>query len=104
MCGGDIQIQADSSSASCSYCGSTMTIPKLDDERIANLYNRANHLRLLKDFDKAQMVYESITAERKEDAEAYWGAVLCRYGIEYVEDPYSRVPYTVCSLILCWKI
>ena len=23
----------------------------------------------------------------KEDAESYWSLVLCRWGIEYVEDP-----------------
>ena len=32
--------------------------------------------------------------EDNTDAEAYWSLVLCRYGIEYVEDPAShkRIP------------
>lgn len=32
-------------------------------------------------------MYESIVADFPEEAEAYWGLVLCRYGIEYVDDP-----------------
>lgn len=38
--------------------------------------------------------YEKILNEDGTDAEAYWSLVLCRYGIEYVEDPatHKRVP------------
>ena len=39
-------------------------------------------------------IYEQILAEDSTDAEAYWSLVLCRYGIEYVEDPATgkRIP------------
>ncbi len=39
-------------------------------------------------------IYEQILNEDNTDAEAYWSLVLCRYGIEYVEDPAShkRIP------------
>lgn len=39
-------------------------------------------------------IYEQILNENSEDAEAYWSLVLCKYGIEYVEDPktHKRVP------------
>lgn len=45
-------------------------------------------------FDKAISVYESILTDNCEDADALWGLVLCRYGIEFVEDPktHSRIP------------
>ena len=35
-----------------------------------------------------------ILGDDKEDPEAYWGIVLCRHGIEYVEDPrtHKRIP------------
>ena len=39
------------------------------------------------EFDKAAGVYEAIVADFPEEAEAYWGLVLCKYGIEYVDDP-----------------
>jgi len=94
MCGGDLQIVAGSSVAECEYCGTRQTLPKLNDERKANLYDRASHFRRLNDYDKAQSIYEQILAEDKTDAELYWSLVLCRYGIEYVEDPRShkRIP------------
>lgn len=94
MCGGELQINPGESVAVCEYCGTTQTLPKLDDDRRANLYDRANHFRRNNDFDKAAGIYEQILNEDKTDAEAYWSLVLCRYGIEYVEDPatHKRVP------------
>lgn len=94
MCGGELHINPGESVAACEYCGTTQTLPKLDDDRRANLYDRANHFRRNNDFDKAAGIYEQILNEDKTDAEAYWSLVLCRYGIEYVEDPatHKRVP------------
>ena len=94
MCGGTLEIQSGSTVAECEYCGAKQTLPKLDDEKRANLYDRANHFRRSNEFDKASAIYEQILAEDNTDAEAYWSLVLCRYGIEYVEDPLShrRVP------------
>ena len=94
MCGGDIQRSEDQHYGTCDSCGSTMTFPKVSDEQRANLFNRANHFRRQGEFDKAIAAYESILNGDDADAEAHWGVVLSRYGIEYVEDPASgeRVP------------
>ena len=94
MCGGTLEIQSGSTVAECEYCGAKQTLPKLDDEKRANLYDRANHFRRSNEFDKATAIYEQILNEDGTDAEAYWSLVLCHYGIEYVEDPLShrRVP------------
>lgn len=94
MCGGELQITPGESVAVCDYCGTTQTLPRLDDDHRTNLYDRANHFRRNNDFDKAAGIYEQILNEDKTDAEAYWSLVLCRYGIEYVEDPatHRRVP------------
>lgn len=94
MCGGDLEITEGSSVAECQYCGTKQTLPKLSDEKRTNLYDRANHFRRSNDYDKAMSIYESILNEDNTDAEAYWSLVLCRYGIEYVEDPatHKRVP------------
>lgn len=94
MCGGDLQINDKDTIAQCTYCGTQQTLPRLDDERRANLYDRGNHFRRAGDFDKAAAMFEQVLAEDKSDAEAYWSLVLCRYGIEYVEDPktHRRVP------------
>ena len=94
MCGGDLNITPGSTVCECEYCGTQQTLPKLDDDRRANMYDRANHFRRANEFDKAMSMYERILEEDKTDAEAYWSIVLCRYGIEYVEDPatHKRVP------------
>ncbi len=94
MCGGDLTIQDGMTVAECEYCGTTQTLPKLVSDDIANLYDRANHFRRNNEFDKAEGIYERILSQTPEDSEAYWSLVLCRYGIEYVEDPATgkRVP------------
>nr|MCR5203209.1 toll/interleukin-1 receptor domain-containing protein [Lachnospiraceae bacterium] len=87
-CGGDLNIiDTESTLCECEYCGSVETIPTIDDEKIIKLYDRANRLRIANEFDKAAGVYESIVDESDTEAEAYWGLVLCKYGIEYVDDP-----------------
>ncbi len=90
MCGGDLALTEMQSAGQCVYCGTVQTFPKLQDDRRANLYDRANHFRRGNDFDKAVGIYEQILNEDPTDAEAYWSLVLCRYGIQYVEDPASR--------------
>lgn len=94
MCGGTLEINNNESVATCEYCGTQQTLPKLDDDKRANMYDRANHFRRNNEFDKAMGIYEQILNEDNTDAEAYWSLVLCRYGIEYVEDSSShkRIP------------
>jgi tetratricopeptide (TPR) repeat protein len=87
MCGGDITVAEDKTFGTCEYCGSTMTFPRVSDEQRAAAFNRGNHFRRMGEFDKALAVYERIVAEDDGDAEAHWCCALCRFGIEYVEDP-----------------
>lgn len=94
MCGGDIELSPDKTFGTCDSCGSTMTFPKVDDEQRAAAFNRGNYFRRIGEFDKALAVYERIVQEDETDAEAHWCCALCRYGIEYVEDPatYEWIP------------
>lgn len=94
MCGGGLNVSEGMTVCKCEYCGTKQTLPKLDDEKKITLYERASHFRRNNEFDKAAGFYETILAEDKTDAEAYWSLVLCRYGIEYVEDPstHKRIP------------
>ena len=94
MCGGTLEINNNETVAVCEYCGTRQTLPKSNDEVVSNLFNRANNLRLKCEFDKAEQVYEKILEVDNTEAEAHWGIVLCKYGIEYVEDPktYTRIP------------
>ena len=94
MCGGTIDFNPGESVGICEFCGTKQTLPKTNDEVIANLFNRANNLRLKCEFDKAEQIYERIVQQDDSEAEAHWGIILCKYGIEYVEDPktFERVP------------
>ena len=94
MCGGDLDITEGLTVCECEYCGSKQTLPLIDSDRKANLYDRANHFRRNNEFDKAEGIYDQVLNEDPSDAEAYWSLVLCRYGIEYVEDPatHRRIP------------
>lgn len=94
ICGGDLTIEEGSHICECEYCGTKQTLPSVDNDVRANAFNRANHFRMQKEFDKAIATYERLLNGDDTDAEAHWGAALSRYGIEYVEDPttHERIP------------
>ena len=89
-CGGVLEIIGKGSIAKCKYCGSQQTIPRLLDDKILALYERAGHLRRNSEYDRALEIYENILNETPDDAEAYWSIILCRYGLVYVEDPKTK--------------
>jgi len=66
---------------------------------MANLFDRANHYRQQKEFDKAQATYENILQEDINNAEAHWGVVLSKFGIEYVEDPKTHKLVPTCHRV-----
>jgi alpha-tubulin suppressor-like RCC1 family protein len=96
ICGGDLELTPNMTVAECEYCGTKQTVPTIDNEKKITLFGRANRLRFACEFDKAASVYESIVAEFPEEAEAYWGLVLCKYGIEYVDDPATGKKVPTC--------
>ena len=96
MCGGDLTLIEGATIAECEFCGSVQTIPVLDDEKKLIQFERAERLRKQCEFDKAAGIYETIVADFRQEAEAYWGLVLCKYGIEYVDDPASGKKIPTC--------
>ena len=96
MCGGDLNPAPGESVTECEFCGTKQTVPNQDNEKKLMLFSRANRLRFGCEFDKAAGVYESIIAEFAKEAEAYWGLVLCKYGIEYVDDPATGKKIPTC--------
>ncbi len=94
ICGGNLEIVEGVTVAECEYCGMKQTVPKAMDENLQNLFNRANTLRIKSEFDKAEELYEKIIQVDATQSEAYWGRILCKYGIEYVDDPatYKKIP------------
>ncbi len=90
MCGAPLEVNEGQTVAVCSFCGSKQTVANADDERKENLYNRANALRANCEFDKAILAYQSILSIFPDEPEAHWGLCLCKYGIEYIDDPVTK--------------
>ena len=96
-CGAIINVPEGATTARCEYCEREQTVPNIvDNEKLAALHNRANSLRLNNMFDKAIITYENIINENPKDAEAHWGLLLCRYGIEYVDDKATNRKIPTC--------
>lgn len=95
ICGGELDVNEDLSIGVCKFCDSTIVIPK-NLGRNGNLYNRAVFLRQNSEFDKAAAAYEDILKADNSDAEAHWGLVLSKYGIEYVSDPRTGQKIPTC--------
>lgn len=100
MCGGDVVQIEGTNTGRCEYCKSVMTLPNLDNEKIVNLYNRANDLRINNEFDKALSTYENILNIDNNQIEAHWGILLCKYGVEYVDDPKTKKKIPTCHRTL----
>lgn len=93
MCGGEVTLSSDMKIGKCEYCGSPVIVSK-NMGKIGNLYNLATFYRQTNEFDRSIETYKDILKEDSEDAEAYFGLAMSKYGIEFVEDPKSheRVP------------
>lgn len=87
MCGGDMIIDGTKNIGTCEYCGCSMTVPKTDSEETITLFNSGNEYRIAGEFDRALEIFNDIVKDDSKNPEAYWGIVLSKYGIEYVEDP-----------------
>ena len=94
MCGAPLDVTEGQTVITCDFCQSKQTVANANDERKENLFNRANALRASCDFDKAILSYQSILSIFPSESEAHWGLCLCKYGIEYVDDPstHKKVP------------
>ena len=99
MCGGEVELPEGMSSGVCPYCGSLTTFPKSLNGHTEQLYSRAEHFRRNKDFDRAAAVYEQLIQLSPDDPETYWGLVISRFGIEYVEDPVSHERIPTCHRV-----
>ena len=90
MCGAPLDVSEGQTVITCDFCQSKQTVANANDERKENLFNRANSLRASCDFDKAILSYQSILSIFPNEPEAHWGLCLCKYGIEYVDDPSTK--------------
>ncbi|MBD5451656.1 MAG: TIR domain-containing protein [Lachnospiraceae bacterium] len=93
QCGASLDVEEGQKIVYCKYCGSANAVSYADR---FGLYNRANYLRRQNEFDRAIGVYEDILNGDPHDAEAHYGIALCKYGIEYVDDPHTGKKIPTC--------
>lgn len=86
MCGSNLDIEDSITVCKCEKCGTSQTVPDIEDDKELKLFERAGRLRFNCDFDKAAGIYNTITDSYTEEAEGYWGLILCKYGIEYADN------------------
>lgn len=93
-CGAPLEVRGQATVCRCTYCDVLQTIPRLDFDEKAILWERADKLRRAGEYDRAEELYRELLRLDDTDSEIYWCIVLCRYGIEYVEEYGSkkRVP------------
>lgn len=97
ICGGELNVERGQSIVECEYCGVKQTLPRFLDENTKLMYDRANNYLMHNEFDKAENIYNQILFADREDADAYWSLVLCKYGILYVKDPKTQKYIPTCN-------
>ena len=93
-CGAVLDVKKGMKVCGCGYCGITQTVPRLDFDEKAVLWERADALRRNGEFDRAASLYGQLAELDPTDPDIFWCITLCRFGVEYVEEPVShkRVP------------
>ena len=86
MCGSNLDIEDSITVCKCEKCGTSQTVPDIEDDKELKLFERAGRLRFNCDFDKAAGIYNTIIDSYPEEAAGYWGLILCKYGIEYADN------------------
>lgn len=78
----------ESNIGKCNHCGSTMILPKQNEDIIA-LLNSARVYRENYNYDLAIKTYQFVLEKDANELSAYEGILLSEYGIEYVKDAYT---------------
>lgn len=95
ICGGEL-IKRDDAFV-CDSCGSTFRFSSSHEEYSAE-YATAAALSLAMDFDGAAAIYRKL-ADDTNAAEAYFFAMLCDYGVLYVQDIDGTYRPTFCDVV-----
>lgn len=93
-CGNRLHPEEGQTLITCSRCDETTRIVLTNNVKKKRLLEEADELRFSCLFDRAMQRYETVIQEYPKDADAYWGYVLCIYGVEFQDDARSgkRLP------------
>lgn len=99
-CGGPLTYSADGLEAACPFCGNRYNFRGGKTEAVLLALSRADAYRKNCDFEEAAREYSVILESCPEDAEAHWGLVLSRYGVEYVADENKGGLFPTCRKVI----
>ena len=85
-CGNSLHPQEGQTMITCGRCDEVTRIFTVDEEKKQRLLEDAADLRIRCLFDRAKTKYENVIQEYPNEGEAYWGYVLCSYGVEFQLD------------------
>lgn len=85
-CGELLVFQPEEVLRTCPACGTPNAAPRSTGDTLHTL-QRAVQQRLACDFHNAETSYQQVLLLNPDEHEALWGLLLCRYGVEYVDDP-----------------
>ncbi len=95
MCGTEIDTEKHGTNNKCEICGAMYAFRPVE-RRIADWYDEADALRRDCEFDSAETIYRKIITNDETQADAYWGAVLCKYCVGCVNDRYMFSRVSIC--------
>ena len=95
MCGNLMVYTEDTGVCECEHCGSRQTVPTKYSDKQTELYNKACTLLFKNDAEEAEKLFLELCANVPDEADSYWGIVLCRCGVKYIDDPLSglKIPF-----------
>lgn len=84
-CGADMEIESGMDVIECPSCSAFQIVPEPNIEKKISLYNLANRLRMMGEYDKSASIYEAVAA-KFDEPEAYFGLCLNKYKVSYNGD------------------
>lgn len=100
VCGAPLEVDNGVSVATCRSCNTRQTVPRTLDVSLEKLYKQANDLRISREFDRAIAIYDQIIVKDDTQSEAYWGRILCKHGIEYIDDTTKNKKVPTCHIAI----
>ena len=89
---------ADSSiTCTCTKCSYEQTLPRLGTADRQDLFERAARLRLNKEYSEALRLYQEALKDDNTDPETHWLILLCKYEVEYADDPITNTRVIQCN-------
>ena len=90
-CGGTSFIKINSRTLKCEYCGNVIENNDSLSSEVITFLNQGDACRRKIDFENAEEYYSLAKEKDVTCAEAYFGLLMCEYGVTHVKDPVTEI-------------